>query len=484
MNQLIKKGLVYTIIGKFGNIFIMLLLDMILSRLLTPYMYGIVAILTVFIVFFQLLSDMGLGPAIIQNQMLNERDIQLLFNLSIYVAAGLAILFGMLGIPLQYQYHIQHMSQFTWVLSIAVFFYAAIIVPNAVLSKSKMFKIMNINSLLATACGGLVGIIIAVNGGGVYSLFMNTIISSSFLFCFNFKRSHLKFTFKLELLPIQKVFRFTINQMGFNVVNYFSRNLDELLIGKYLTAGDVGSYNKSYRLLMYPASMLGGILNPVLLPIMSDYQNNVPAIKKLYIKTQSVLSDFVFPLSVFLSFAARDIILIMYGSQWAAAIKPFEILSLSVWAQVLNITAGTIFQVRNMTSRLFYTGLISAGLIVTAIIMGILKHSIVSIALYLTFAFAINTVIVLYMVMKNAFYDSMFTILRNLYIPVLISVVLYLLYDVYNNYIEINNLILDVTARFLIMLCFIVLSTFLNRNLSSLRAVLFKRLNLNAEIKK
>ncbi|MCT4388517.1 lipopolysaccharide biosynthesis protein [Leuconostoc pseudomesenteroides] len=475
MNQLIKKGLVYTFIGKFGNIFIMLLLDMILSRLLSPRVYGIVAILTVFIVFFQLLSDMGLGPAIIQNKLLSAYDIQLLFNFSIYVAISLAVVFGLMGIPLQQQYHIKNMPHYTWILSIAVFFYAAIIVPNAVLSKDKMFKIMNINSLLATTCGGVVGIVIALRGGGIYALLINTIVTSSILFFLNVSRSSLKFTFYLKASPIRKVFHFTVNQLGFNIVNYFSRNLDELLIGKYLTASDVGSYNKSYRLLMYPSSMLGGILNPVLLPIMSDYQDDVCAIKNLYIKVQGILSDFVFPLSVFLSFSARSIIIVLYGSQWINAIRPFEILSLSIWAQVLNITAGTIFQVRNMTSRLFMTGMISAGLIVTAIVLGILQYSIVSIAAYLTIAFILNTVIVLYMVMKSAFDDSLLPVLKKIYIPILVSSVLYILFTFSDRYLKVDNLILDIVIRFLTMSLFIFLSSMLNGNFKYLVRLLFKK---------
>lgn len=475
MNQLIKKGLVYTFIGKFGNIVIMLLLDIILSRLLTPHVYGIVAILTVFIVFFQLLSDMGLGPAIIQNQLLGDNDIQGLFNFSIYVAFALAMIFGLMGIPLQSQYHIRNMAHYTWILSIAVFFYAAIVVPNAVLSKRKMFKIMNINSLLATACGGAIGVVIALRGGGVYALLINIIVTSSVVFLLNVTRASLKFTFSLSFSPIQKVFHFTINQLGFNIVNYFSRNIDELLIGKYLTESDVGSYNKSYRLLMYPASMLGGILNPVLLPIMSDYQDDVFAIKSLYLKVQGMLSDFIFPLSIFLSFSARSIIIVLYGNQWIDAIKPFEILSMSVWAQILNITAGTIFQVRNMTARLFMTGLMSAGLIITAIVLGIFQRSIVAIAFYLSIAFTLNTIIVLYMVMKDAFEDSILTILTKIYIPVVLSMIMYVVFMNYNEYIKINNMILDIIFKLLIMIIFVVLSTVLNGNFKDIISIILKK---------
>ena len=188
-----------------------------------------------------------------------------------------------------------------------------------------------------------------------------------------------------------------------------------------------------------------------------------------------MLSDFVFPLSVFLSFSARSIIIVLYGSQWINAIRPFEILSLSIWAQVLNITAGTIFQVRNMTSRLFMTGMISAGLIVTAIVLGILQYSIVSIAAYLTIAFILNTVIVLYMVMKSAFDDSLLPVLKKIYIPILVSSVLYILFTFSDRYLKVDNLILDIVIRFLTMSLFIFLSSMLNGNFKYLVRLLFKK---------
>lgn len=266
-----------------------------------------------------------------------------------------------------------------------------------------------------------------------------------------------------------------MNQLGFNILNYFSRNLDELLIGKYLSPSDLGNYNKSYRLLMYPATILGSIINPVLLPIMSDYQNDISMIKKTYVRMQGIFSDFVFPLSIFLSFSAKSIITLMYGNQWTEAIVPFEILALSVWAQVLNISAGTIFQVRNMTSKLLLTGIISSGIIVTAIISGVLQRSILSISLYLTIAFIINTVVVLQMVMKNAFNSSIVPLLKKMYIPLIVSFCMAVIFEIYSQIFQVNNLFIDVIFRFVILCIFVVISSILNGNFNYLKKFIVKK---------
>ena len=68
-----KKGVLYSAIGKYSNVIVQLLVQAILSRLLTPKEYGVVAIVNVFLIFFQMLADFGIGPAIIQNKKLTKK---------------------------------------------------------------------------------------------------------------------------------------------------------------------------------------------------------------------------------------------------------------------------------------------------------------------------------------------------------------------------------------------------------------------------
>ena len=70
------------------------------------------------------------------------------------------------------------------------------------------------------------------------------------------------------------------NQFGFNFINYFSRNSDNILIGKFISTEALGNYNKAYQLLMYPNTIFSGIITPVLQPVLSDYESDVKTIKK------------------------------------------------------------------------------------------------------------------------------------------------------------------------------------------------------------
>src|SRR5699024_934904 len=95
-----KKGIFYSALGKYSNVVIQLLVTAVLSRILTPEEYGIVAVVNVFLIFFQMLADFGIGPAIIQNKTLSKQEINSIFGFSLYLALFLGIVFVFLGYPI------------------------------------------------------------------------------------------------------------------------------------------------------------------------------------------------------------------------------------------------------------------------------------------------------------------------------------------------------------------------------------------------
>ena len=122
MNTNLKKGFLFSAIGTYSNFALQLIIQMVLSRLLTPKEYGIVAIIQVFIVFFQMMVEAGLGPAIIQNKNLNNSDYKNIFTFSGFFAIILAIFFGIFGNLLAIIYNNDIYIYLTWVQSISILF--------------------------------------------------------------------------------------------------------------------------------------------------------------------------------------------------------------------------------------------------------------------------------------------------------------------------------------------------------------------------
>lgn len=141
--------------------------------------------------------------------------------------------------------------------------------------------------------------------------------------------------------------------MLFNIVNLVYRNIDKLLIGKCFGMVELGYYEKSYRLMMLPLENVSNVITPVLHPILSEYQNDVPFIYSKYKTLVSFLAWIGFPLSAFLYYSSSEIILLLFGEQWEASIPVFQILSLSVGLQLVQSAIGSIYQVTNQVKKMF-----------------------------------------------------------------------------------------------------------------------------------
>ncbi|MCJ2003401.1 lipopolysaccharide biosynthesis protein [Lactococcus carnosus] len=452
MNTNLKKGFLFSAIGTYSNFALQLIIQMVLSRLLTPKEYGIVAIIQVFIVFFQMMVEAGLGPAIIQNKKLTQKDNQNIYCISAIFSVMLSIFFGFFGFVLSLMYNNNVYITLTWVQSISVFFNGMNIVPTALLNKEKRFKAVNFSSVLGNLVAAIVGLSIAFSGGGVYSLIFSAITVSFISFLSNRFLSGISFIFPFDIKSIKKVWTVSKNQFGFNFINYFSRNVDNILVGKFMGASALANYNKAYQLLMLPNTLFISIVNPVLQPVLSEYQDDHQYIRKVYYEIVHILVLIGIPLSIFLSSTSKQIILIMFGSQWTEAIFPFSILSLTVWSQLIVAPVGSIFQSRNHSKELLVTGLFTASGLVSAIVIGILLGSINYVAICLTIGFIYSFIINYYRLIKYSLGGKFSIFIREFYSPVILGGITFVVLQI-EEYADPNNLFLSLIFRG-ILFCF------------------------------
>ena len=171
-----KIGIFFTALGQYSNMLIQFLITVVLSRLLTPEDFGIIAIVQVFLLLFQVIATAGMGPAIIQNKTLKSSDYGILFNYSAIFSIFLGVVFSLFGNVVSYIYQNNaYKSLFLW-MSVVVVAECLNTVPNAILNKEKKFIALNIRFLIANIFGAIAGIIAAVYGLGVYALIISVAI--------------------------------------------------------------------------------------------------------------------------------------------------------------------------------------------------------------------------------------------------------------------------------------------------------------------
>ena len=210
------------------------------------------------------------------------------------------------------------------------------------------------------------------------------------------------------------------------MINYFTRNLDKLLIGKYMSMSPLGFYEKSYRLMMLPLQNITNIISPVMHPIFSDFQHDLRKLSESYLKVVRVLAWIGFPLAAVLYFTAPELILLIFGSQWEASVPVFRILALSVGVQVVMSTSGSIFQAAGSTHILFLSGLLSALLNAGGICLGIFGfRSLDAVAWCICISFSVNFVQAYWLMYYRTFRLPWGPFWRKLASPLLLGVLLW-----------------------------------------------------------
>ncbi|BFK46147.1 lipopolysaccharide biosynthesis protein [Alistipes sp. i18-0019-D1] len=390
----LASGVFYTSVAKYAGVVVTILVTAVLARLFTPEEFGVVNIATVIIAFFAIFSDLGIGPAVIQHRNLSRRDLGGIFSLTLWSAAVIALLFfAASGLIASFYDDSAQLRDICRILALNLFFATANIVPNALVMRDKRFRFAAVRSLAVQVVGGAAGIAAAYAGAGIYALTINPVFSSLMLFAINYREYPLRIRLRPSRGAIRKVFSFSAYQFSFQLLNFFSRNLDKLLMGRYMSLSDLGYYDKSYRLMMMPLQNIAFVISPVMHPIFAHMQDDLKKLGESYLKVIRLLAFIGLPLSAVLWFTAEELVLIIFGGQWMPSVAAFRILALSVGIQIVMSTSGSIFQAANATRMLFICGLFSATLNVTAICTGIFAFgTLEAVAWAICLSFAVNFV--------------------------------------------------------------------------------------------
>lgn len=220
-----------------------------------------------------------------------------------------------------------------------------------------------------------------------------------------------------------KIYSFSKNQFAFNFINYFSRNLDKMLIGRYMSASAVAYYDKAYQVSLYPNQILTNVITPVIQPIMSEFETDTERIKNVYLRITQVLGTLGIPLSVFLFFNSSEVIQFLFGDQWGGSVLTFQILSVSIWVQMISSSTGAIFQSANRTDLLLLSGVLSAILNISSIMFGVYLGRIEYVALMIVFSFGVNFLMNNYLLLYRLFDSSYVEYFKVLIKPVIMGII-------------------------------------------------------------
>ena len=442
------SGTFYIGIAKYAGIVSQIVITAILARLLTPEDYGVIAIATVFIAFFNILSDLGIGIAVIQRKDLEENDLDHLFSINVYVGFFLGLLFFIMSGTISSFYddppQLKYVCQ---ALSILILFSCARTVPTNLLYRERKFRYIAFSNLSVQIICGIAAIFAAYSGWGVYALVLSQVGSAILLFIVYTYNYHRKFHFRVNFEPLKRIFSYSVYELIGSIFVYFTQNIDKLLIGKYTGPAALGYYEKSYRLAYMPIQNITFVVTPVLHPLFSEFQNDYKQLANKYLKIINAFSYLSFPISVFFFFTAKELIQVFFGDQWGEAVPVFQITSFAVAFMMLNTTVGSIYNAAYLTKRGFYMSVFFSLFMIFSISIAIwLYNTIIAVAIAFTIARIVITFISFYALLQGLG-QSYSIFLKAIAKPMLLGVVDFFILGVFVCLISFEGVLVSLIVK-------------------------------------
>lgn len=426
IKQELFKGVFWSAVEKYSGLVVSLVVSMVLARMLGPKEYGVVAIATVIIAFLQMFCTMGIGPAIIQRTDLTNKELDSIFTFSLSIGTVLAVLFFCSSWGIASFYDNQLLVPVCQILSIQLLAASANMVPSALMSRDKRFKEIAKRTLTLQVFTGVVSVIAAFFGAGVYALLISPVVTSIGIFLWNRKYYKVSIDWTYNTEPIKKIFSFSSYQFLFSLVNYFSRNLDKLIIGRWMSVDALGIYEKAYRLMQLPLQNVTGVINPVMQPVLRDISDDRQDLARKHEQIVKFIATLSFPVGIILAGMSYEVIRFFYGYQWDAAIPVFSILSLSLPLQMILSTSGAMFLVCNDTKTQFWVGIRNTVTTVAGFLIAVyFWNTIEAMAWAWTITLFINFVCSYYIMYRYVFHVSILPLVKELVKPTITAILLY-----------------------------------------------------------
>lgn len=343
----------------------------VLARLLTPQDFGIIAMVAVIVGFAEMFKDAGLSMATVQRQDISEPQISTLFWINVLISfiLGLCII-GSAPLIASF-YGRQELIAVTISLAIPFFIRGIIIQHQALLNRHMRFGFLAIEHIIATVAGLLVAIVLASFGLSYWALIGSVITIATtnailtFYFCPWLPGKPVRGTGAFQML------KFGSYLTAFNFINYFSRNADNILIGKFIGASELGFYNKAYQLFLLPISQIRNPISRIAMPVLSSLQNDHKRYSNYFYKMIDIIATVSFPLSFCLYLEAKIIILVVLGPQWEQSIPVFKVLALYGIISPVVGTRGLVLMSLGKSRKFFFLGVVIAIVSVSSFIIGL-----------------------------------------------------------------------------------------------------------------
>jgi O-antigen/teichoic acid export membrane protein len=350
---------------------VMILTTAVLGRLLTPQDYGLVGMVGIVMGFVALFKDLGLASATIQREELTEREVSTLFWVNLGFSLAVALATAALAPLVAWFFGDPRLTAVTIAYAAGFVFGGLAVQHEALLRRRMRFAALAGANLAALFVNATTTVALAWWGFGYWALVYGQLaLGAAYAVClwavcgWRPRRPG-------RLAEVRPLLAFGRDLTGFTIVNYFARNLDNLLIGRVWGAVQLGFYAKAYQLLLLPLDQVNEPITAVAVPALSRLGDDPERYRRAYLRLLEKVAMVTMPLMAFMIASSDLVVRVVLGPQWDETARIFMLLGVSGLFQPIANTTGWLLISQGRGRHLAQWGFIGGGISVAAIVAGL-----------------------------------------------------------------------------------------------------------------
>lgn len=451
------NGMFWSFIQQFSYQLISFAIQLILVRFISPSDFGLIGMLAVFIGIATAFIDGGMTSSLIRNNQADNSDYSTIFYYNVFLSVIIYFILYNLAPFIGKFYNQQVLEKIARLYGLTLIFSSFGSVHNIILFKKMEFKKQAIITLPPMILGGVLGVFLAINNYGVwsivYSTLATTLLTSLSLWSFsNWKPS---LTFNIDKFKIN--FRYAYKMSIAIAIDNLFTNIYPILIGRLYNPTAVGYYTRANSLMMLPVGNFSIILNRVVFPLFSKVQDDLFALQRIFKKIMQLIFYVLAPMTALMIILSKEIVLVLFTDKWLQIIPIFQILCFVGLLYPLHLYNLMILQVKGKSALFLKLELIKKVLIIISLFISV-KYGFFGILIGSVLASLITLPINIYYAGELINY-KIFQQFKDLFpifvLTIIMSVIVFFFHDFISQY---SNIIKIIFCSLLAVLSYISIS--------------------------
>lgn len=370
-----------------------------LARILTPKDFGLIASVLILISFVDIIKDLGFGMALVQREENSQLQYSSVFWFNIFFGACFTLLFVVLSSDISKFYNQEELKNITPFLALGFFITSLHMVHGVILTKNYKFDTLSKGATLSALFSGVLSLVLVFFNFSVWALVIRNLSSRLFTLFYYYYCLDWKPSLQFSIKSLKNLLSYSVNFTGSKVLQYWSKKIDDILIGKFLGTESLGIYSKAFSFIVFPWTSFKSYIASVLFVSLSDLKND-SELGEIYIKFSIGLSSVLFPLCFGIFAVSEEFILVLIGERWIDTIALVKIFCIASIVQAIGFP-NLLLNAVGKANLVFRITICTRFIYLLFILLGFYMGGLINVTIFVSIGMIINVLTFNYFALKE-----------------------------------------------------------------------------------